>query len=359
MRPLTAALHLLPIGLTLACALWVLTQSPFTAPMVQRTTAQIEAALTRAMAREVTLAWLLPRVQEALLTEDLMQLDLLLGLANDHGVMLPLDMVTDIQALVDARSGLFARGAACGACAVDVTACDTLAQIGACAVPFEMTPAGDLNALRRASVAYVGGEEVDRLDLGLALVGLTATGAVAVSGGGSLTIKAGTTVMRIARRLGTLSAPFAARLSGLVGDAVRWDRMGDLAARRIAPAEVLNAAKLDELRDIGRSLARVADGTSVPDAVLLLRHVDTAEDAARLARVTDALGPRTRGAFDVLGKSRVFRATVRLSDLAIGAVVALWALGVQVLVFLGQQIGNMVLRGVRRGVAARGRGRAT
>lgn len=347
-RALWLALRLLPFGLTLATALWLATLSPFTAPYVSRTTEQIDATLTRAMAREVTLEWLLPRVQDAILAEDLMQLDLLLGLANDHGVVLPRDMVEEVARLDAEASGLFARTTACGACAVDITACETLAQIGTCALPFELTPAGDVNALRRAGVDYIEGTEIDRLDVGLAVIGLGATGAVLATGGSSYTIKAGTSVLRLARRLGTLTPALTARLSSLVGDAVRWDRMGELARLRIGPDEMVDSAKLAELGDLGGSLRRVAQNTSVAETVALMRHVDSAEDAARLARVSTALGPRTRGAFEVLGKSRVMRAAVRLSDLAVGAAAALYMLALQFLTFGGQQCGNLCLRALRR-----------
>ncbi|MBU2991815.1 hypothetical protein Q4555_14015 [Octadecabacter sp. 1_MG-2023] len=350
---LSLGLRLLPFGLTLVCVLWMVKQSPFAAPLVERTSDQIEARLTRAMARDVDLAWLLPRVQDAIIQEDLIQMDVLVGLANDHGVVLPRTMVEDMIGIDAATHGLFARGIRCGACAVDITGCDSLAQIGACALPFELTPAGDVNALRRAGVDYVAGETIDRLDVGLALVGLGATGAVIATGGSSYTIKAGTSVLRMARRLGTLSPALSARLTGLMGDAVKWDRLGDLAALRIGPADMVNSAKLGELTEIGGSLRRVADNTSVAEAVSLVRHVDNAQEAAQLARVTDALGPKTRGAFEVLGKSRVLRATARLSDLALGAGVAIYALVMQILVFGAQQCGNICLRSVGRAAGGR------
>lgn len=342
------ALRLAPFSLTCACVAWIMTQAPFAAPLVERTTEQIEAEITRAMAREVDLAWLLPRVQNAILAEDLMQLDLLLGLANDFGVVLPIDMVKDIEDLDAAASGVMARSLACGACAVDVAACETLAQIGTCALPFELTPAGDLNALRRAGGDYVAGEEIDRLDVGLAIVGLGATGAVLASGGTSYTLKAGASILRMARRLGTLTPALAARIGGLLGDAIRWDRMGDLARFRVGPDALVDTAKLGELADLGGSLRRVAANTTVADTVSLMRFIDSPADAAKLARVTDAVGPKARAAFEVLGKTRVFRAIVRISDLAIGAALAIYALGLQLLLFAGQQCGNICLRGARR-----------
>lgn len=347
-RALHIALHLLPFGLTLLCVAWVAVQSPFAAPFVQKSTAQIEASLTRAIARKVDAEWLVPRLQDAVAQEDLTRIELFVDLAIEHGVAVPPELKTAALGVVEAQSGYVATALSCGACAFDITACQSVAQIGACAVPFELTPAGDVNALRRAGVDYVAGDAVDRLDLGLAIVGLGATGAVLATGGTSYTLKAASSLLRMARRLGTVTGPFAARLTRLVGDAVHWDRMGDLAAFRIAPAEMIDAAKLGELTDIAASLQRVAANTSVAEAVTLLRHVDTVEDAARLARVTDAIGPKTRRAFEVLGKTRVLRATVRLSDLAITAAVAIYALAMQILVFCAQQCGNACLRGARR-----------
>lgn len=338
------ALAMLPFSLTVLCAGWFMLQSPFTAPMVERNVEQINAVLTRAMAQQVSLQWLLPRVQEALLTQDLIALDMLLGIANDHDVLLPRPMLEDIAQLDADRSGIVARTTACGACAVDINSCETLSQIGACAVPFELTPAGDVNALRRAGQNYVNGVPVDQLDLGLAIVGIGATGAVLATGGTSYTIKAGSSIIRIAARLGTLTPALSARLGQLVADAVRWDLMSDLARGSIAPSAMVDTAKLAELSDIGRNLQKVATSTSVADTVSLLRHVDSAQDAARLAQITQALGPRSRGAFAVLGKTRVFRATVRISNLAIGASLAVYALALQILIFVTQRVGIGFLR---------------
>ncbi|MCF2869626.1 hypothetical protein L0664_00985 [Octadecabacter sp. G9-8] len=347
-RAFYIVLSISPFAMTVMCLVWLSTQSPFAAPIVDRSIEQTRAALVRAVAGEVDLGWILPRMQDAILAEDLEQILLLLQLANDHDVQLPAPMLADINALNVAASGVFARTTACGACAVDINACATIAQIGACALPFELTPAGDVNALRRAGLMYLEGGDVDQLDVGLAIVGLGATGVVLASGGSSYTIKAGTSVLRMARRLGTLTAPMAARLGTLVGDAVRWDRMGDLTALRIGPSDMVDAAKLAELGDLGGSLRRIAQNTSLAEALLLMRHVDNAQDAARLARVTDALGPKTRGAFEVLGKTRVLRAAVRISDLALAAGVTLYLFMIQAALFCGQQCGNVCLRVAKR-----------
>ena len=57
---------------------------------------------------------------------------------------------------------------------------------------------------------------------------------------------------------------------------------------------------------------RVAEHSSVADALVLVRYADTPSELARLARVTEATGEEARGLFALLGKSRVMRATLRL-----------------------------------------------
>ncbi len=357
-RALRLLLHLAPFGLTLACLAWLATQSPFATPLVARADDEVRAALTRAMAREVDANWIVPRMEAAIAAQDLSQIELLVDLAITHEVAVPPALKDRLQNVVEAQSGILATAQSCGACAYDIAQCPNLMLLGACGVTFELTPGGDLNALRRGAVAYASGEPVDRFDLGLALVGLGATGAVLVTGGTSYSVKAASGLLRVANRLGTLTPQLTSRITGLLGDAVRWDRFADFARFQARPADLVDAAKLGELAALGRSLERVRGNTSLADTIILMRQVDSAEDAARLARVSDVMGPGTRGSFEVLGKARVFRALVRLSDLTLSALAALVLGAAQILTFLAQQLGNRLLRGARRGMARRASGRA-
>lgn len=341
-------LRLAPFALTSLTAVWLLTLSPFTDPVVQRGSDQLRLHLDTMMQREVTPDWLAAEAEVALQTEDLDRMRLILDLANEFGHSLPPNLLDRIAAFEAERSGLIARGLSCGRCAIDLKSCESLAQMGFCGMTFEMTPAGDLNAVRRAGVVYLKGESVDRLDLGLAVLGLGATTATMGTGGSSYTVKIATTLVRAARRVGTLTPALARRLAALVQGAVKWDRMGDLVRLRIGPEEMIDTAKLDELSVIGRSLSDVARNTSAADAIALMKFVDEPKDAARLAQVSDAAGPATRSRLEVLGKRRVFSAAVRLGDLAISTAAALGLLIFQVAGFIGQQLGNQLLHFLRR-----------
>lgn len=347
-----------PLCLTFVAFAWFLSQSAFTRPFAERSAAELRLRLETMINQQVTADWLETETEAALAAEDVDRLNLLLDLANSRGHRLSDALLQQVATFEDARSGILARGVACGQCMADIQRCETVAQVATCAVPFELTPLGDLNAVRQEAVAYVGGDEVDRLNLGLGIIGLGATGAVLATGGTSYTLKATTSFLRMARRIGTLTPALTLRLTRLIGDAIRWERMGDFARFRIGPAAMVDSARLAELTGLGQDLTRVLRNTSTADALSLMRNVDGAEDAARLARVSDAMGEDTRPALAVLGKARVWRAAVRLTDLAIAGITALILLIGQVAILLGQQIGNRLLRAMRRrvGRAIRGAG---
>ena len=349
-RTIRAILFLAPFALTFCTLGFLVTRTPWVQPMVEKSVEAVQRDLSAALARAVTPEWLAQELDVALASDDLDRALFLRELAERQEVAMPEDLAVRVDALEAAETGVLRTAGECGRCMMDIGQCPRLGLIAACGVPFELSPAGDVNALRRAGVAWWNEDEIDRLDAGLAVVGLAATGAILVSGGSSATVKAGAGLLRSARRLGTLTPDFA-RVMGDMGRV-------DLRPGRIGPY-LLGRAPLDEVADMGKvaalgavasDLGRVAARTSLTDAVVLMRHVDSAEDAARLARAADAMGPATRASFDVLGKGRVFRGLVRLSDLAIVALVVAYAALIQVLVLVADMLGRGLFRMARRAV---------
>lgn len=323
---------------TFALSVWALGQNPFATPTVERSADGIRLSVERAMARHVTPAWLLPRLEAALDAGDGDRVAMLVDLSRTHAV--PLDPVTEArveEAFAD--PGVIEHVADCAACAIDIRSCESLGQVAACAIPFELTPFGDLNALRRQSTAWLYGKDVDQVETGLALAGLAATGAVVVSGGSSYIVKSGLSMLRAARRTGALTPRFTRALGDAADLPVNWSAV--LRARPLD--EITDPVRLSRLTDKARDLAVVAGRTSPAEALVLLRHVETAEDAARLARAADALGPQTRVAMEVLGPARVFRSLTRVGDLAMLTIGLFAALFVQ----LGGLCLSVALRAVR------------
>ena len=315
--------RLLPLLATLAATAWALAANPLAAPFVERTEAGLALALERAVRLRASPEWIEAALADAVAAGDADRAAMLLGLADDLGRTVPRD---EAEALVAARGGWAAAAADCARCMADTARCRSARALAACAVPFELSPLGDVNALRRAGVELAAGGEVDRLEVGLAAVGLGATAALLATGGTSGAVKAGAGLLRMARRMGTLP-PALARL-----------------ARQAATEPAARAA----LRATAADLARVRAAAGTGAALRLVRLADGPDDAARLARVAEAAGPRTERTVAVLGKSRAFRATVRLSRAAAGTLALLWLSVVQLATILAARLGARALRAAAR-----------
>ncbi|KFI26743.1 hypothetical protein CDV50_17645 [Haematobacter massiliensis] len=311
---------------TLGSTILVLRDNPFAAPFVERSTAEIARAADRAMARAVTADWLLPRLSQALRAGDEDAVSFYAALAVDHHIPLPQPLSEDLAAFRAEQSGSFAWISDCAACAYDMTRCASVQRLAICALPVEMTPLGDLNALRRGGAAYLSGQSPDRLETGLAVVGLGATAAAVATGGGGLVVKAGATTLRLAHRLGRITPG----LSRALTEGARLPLGSGARAARSA--------------DVTADLLRLGGNAGVVPTLHLLRHIDSAEDAARIARLSDAAGPRTRGVVEVLGKSRALRLTVRLADRVLAAMALIYALVLQLALWVAGRLGRAALR---------------
>jgi len=329
-----------PFAIWLAMTLAMLSTNPFARPFVEVSTAEAKRALDRALAIRVTQSWVEAEVETALAAEDLDRIDTVMAIAGDRGLVPAPAQWARIEALREAQSGFWAQAGTCGLCMADIAACPSIPMMAACGVPFELTPFGDVNALRRAGMAAWQGEDVDEVDVTLAIVGLGASGAVLVSGGSAATVKAGATVLRVGKRLGRLSPG----LIGVLDVGLKPNRIWPWTKGRAAIGEVVDLGKLARLRNVTGDLARVYDNTSLTDAVLLLGHVENADDAARLARVSDAAGTRTRATMDTLGKRRAFRAVTRLGNHALAIAALVYMTAIQAALYLAGWAGTRTFR---------------
>lgn len=339
MRRIAYRLLTLCSALTLAATLWTVSQNPFAAPTIARTEAGAQEILTKAMARRVTLEWAIPRLEAALAASDYDEMQLILEIALDHGLTLPRDLLERMASFAAKAEGTLATAANCATCAYDIRTCDRITQMASCALPVEMTPLGDMNALSRAGFAYATGAKVDRLDAGLALIGLGATGLAVFTGGSTLSIKAGASLLRTGRRMGALSMSFTSVLFRKAHDIeIRWRKLPNYALGRADLKDITDPAKLADLGKLAGDMGAIRTATSTGEALVLMRYVDTAEDARAMAKLATLQGGKTRATMRVLGKSRAFRALVRLSDLALGAMALMAALFMQSLALISETL---------------------
>ncbi|WP_103332550.1 hypothetical protein [Pseudotabrizicola formosa] len=321
-------------------------ENPTLSPVIDRSFTEIQALTDRMMAREATPERLSDLIN-ARLEEDprnWVALQALAEVAAEQGHPLP----AAYEQAWGEDSGVMALSGDCLACIWDISTC-SLSTALICKAPILLTPVEDLRGVVQAGADYSMGRPVDQLDLGLSVVGLGATAALMATGGTSATVKAGTATIRLARGMGRLSPALTTRMTGAVTDGIRW---ADLPKAR-SPQDVTALLRTDALLPLAETvtdLGRVADATGPVQALHLLPLVDDAVDARRLARASEALGTRTVSRAEVLGKSRVLRATVRISDTAIGLMTGLIGALVSLAMMVAGAVQTMVLRALRRSV---------
>lgn len=321
---------------------------PALSPLRAAAAAEIAAATDRMMTDAATPDRLAALIA-ARLAEDprnWVALDALMEVVAERDVTLPADLLAQVDATREADSSAVTYAVNCAACAYDPEGC-ALSLVMVCYAPIVMTPLGDIAGITRAGMDLATGAEVDQIDLALSIVGLAATALVIATGGSSVLVKAGAGLARVAHKTRRLSSG----LSGIVTDALRSGV--DLAAlprvRSVDDlARVIKPRAFAPVMDVVTDLARLRDASGTSAALHLLPLVDNATDARRLGDAAQALGPRLVGRAEVLGKARLMRATLRLSETAWQLLAGLAGLLLSVGMALGGMVQGAALRALRR-----------
>lgn len=347
-RGLTLALAAsLVLTLFAAARIWA---DPTLSPYRDAAVDEVEAAINRHLADlapDTIPARITARLEES--PRNWIALDALDALATEQGQTLSPDLRAALDAVRAEDTGFFANTANCAACAYDPAAC-SLSNVFLCHAPIALTPIGDMAAITRGAIDYMAGEEVDRIDVTLAIVGLGATVTVVATGGTSLVAKAGASGLKLARNMGRLSPRLNAALARAATDGVDW-----IALRRAGSmddiAASLRADAFAPIVSIAADLERIRAASDTTTALHLLPLVDDATDATRLARATEALGPRIVARAEVLGKARLLRATLRITGTAYALTAGLVGLILSTALLIANSLQTRIFAALRRAAA--------
>ncbi|PRY93336.1 hypothetical protein BCF33_2203 [Hasllibacter halocynthiae] len=297
-RPLLRqAARALPPLVVLLATLAIWSRQPLAQPFVQRGTAEFQVALDAALAARATPDWTAGEMRAALRSSDLDRLAALERLARSRALPLPAALAAE------ASAALRPDAADCLLCAARPASCASLRQTLLCNLPVELTPVGDALALGRSGLAYARGGEVDGVEATLAAIGGGATVAALVSGGSSASVKAGATLLRVARRTGRLPP-------AIMDEVAAAARAGDTA----------------RLAALGADARRLVDAVGAEDALVLVSRARTPGDLPRLARLAEMAGKDARPALAALGTARTLRLLNRVAPMAMAALALLSAL---------------------------------
>ena len=171
---------------------------------------------------------------------------------------------------------------------------------------------GDVRDAAREGYRFARGEETDETVLGLAGIGIAVTAATYASLGASTPARVGLTLAKVARKTGRMST----RLAGAIGRSLREAVDAGALRRALATASLTepalavraarDAVKLDKLRglvnlagDVGRIEARAGTRGALDG----LRLADEPREIARVAKLAEKEGGKTRAILRLLGRS--------------------------------------------------------
>jgi hypothetical protein len=184
---------------------------------------------------------------------------------------------------------------------------------------------GDIRDAVREGSRLASGEEADELILGLACVGLAVTAGTYATIGAGTPARVGLSMVKAARKTGRMSAQLGDWMSRSVREVVDWSALkGAFAKASITdPAFAVRAAraavktgKSDELVRVIGDIGRVQTRAGTQAALDSMKLAQGPSDMAKLARLAEAKGSRTRAILKTLGRGAI-ALTLSLFNLAL------------------------------------------
>ena len=256
-----------------------------------------------------------------------------LDLATERGVMVPTELAGKVTAAVDYANSVagaaesFARGLITGEPDDVVSLAGT--TLG------DLFVFGDIRDAVREGSRYASGGQVDELVLGLACVGIVITAGTYASFGAASPARIGLSAVKAVRKTGRLTEPLAGWIGRSLREMIDWSALRRASASLAEPAIAVRAAreavkveKADGLvrlvNDIGRVQARA--GTQAALDGLKIARGPT--EVARVAKLAEKKGSKTRAILKMLGSGALFLsvATFNLSLWILGAIAAVLGL---------------------------------
>ncbi len=312
---------------------------------------RIEARVERLAAREITPERLDRKLKSLLLEEprNWLAIDGVIEVAGHHGVAPSPKLANRIADAREHDSGFFRTAGRCLACSYNAETCD-FSWVLACRAPVDLTPIGDVAGVSRQLINMALGQEVDQFDLTLSVIGLGAEAMTLTSAGSSYTVKIGASLLKTGRKMGAISRPLARAILRAGWRAIDWELLKNspLSALPRNLKRAIRPKALHPLREFMSNLLSMRDDIGPVRAFYLLRKVENFDEARKLARFTRAAKKRAVGYMELLGKSRILRATLRYADEAFAFVAWLGGFLVGVVVFIQNIAVSFLFRRFRR-----------
>lgn len=184
---------------------------------------------------------------------------------------------------------------------------------------------GDVRDALREGSRLATGEPADRIVLGLACLGLAVTAGTYATLGTAAPVRIGLTVAKAARKSGSLGLRLGQWLARALRGVVDWGRFekaiagASIARPAVAVRAARDAVKLDRagaIVDVVEDIGRVQSKARTRAALDGLKLADNPQDVARLARIAETKGSKTRAILKLLGGGALLAASVTMQTMS-------------------------------------------
>ena len=249
-------------------------------------------------------------------------------LARERNVPLAPELIARVEAATGAAAGAasaagnFTRGLITGEP-------DDLVSLAGTALG-DLFVFGDIRDALREGGRWAAGEEPDHLILGLSAVGIAITAGTYATLGAGAPARIGLSVVKAARKTGRLGTRMGESIARSLRGVVDWSalRKAMAGASLTEPAVAVRAAreavkveKADDLFRLTRDVGRVQTKAGTRAAFDGLKLADNPREMARVAKLAEKQGGKTRAVLKFLGRGAI-ALTAAAFDLALWV---LWA----------------------------------
>jgi hypothetical protein len=267
-------------------------------------------------------------IEAALAADDSELAQSFVELARDRNVAIAPELTAKVDAAVAKASGAiktaenFTRGLIVGEP-------DDLVSLAGTALG-DLFVFGDIRDAVREGSRYASGQEVDSLILGLSAVGIAVTAGTYASLGTGAPARVGLSLVKAARKTGRISARMAESVgrtlrSVVDGKALRTAIDGASSVNPAATVRAVRGAvkleKADDLFRLTRNVGEVQAKAGTRAALDGLKISDSPRQMARVAKLAEKQGGKTRAVLKFLGRGAI-ALTVAAFDLSLWV---LWA----------------------------------
>jgi hypothetical protein len=285
----------------------------------------------RALASKFDQALAVREIEAALAANDADLANSFLELASERNVAVPKPLADKVTAAVDAANSAaahiesFARGLVTG---------EPENMVGLAGTALgDLFVFGDIRDMVREGTRYVSGQPADELVLGLSAVGLAITAGTYASVGAAGPARIGLSAVKAARRTGRLSARMSDWIGRSLREVIDWSALKRAGAAIASPTTalreartVVKAEKADGLMKLASDVGRVQTKAGTQAALDGLKLAEGPRDMARIAKLAEKKGSKTRAILKTLGRGAILLslATFNLAAWILGAILTLF-----------------------------------